>query len=48
MITVSITALILRCTVPFVLTKVMQYGLLYGYSYLLALLFSSMTKSPTW
>ncbi len=35
-------------TVPFVLTCVMQYGLLYGCSYLLALLFLSMTKSSTW
>jgi hypothetical protein len=48
MFTVSITALILRCTVPFQLTCVMRYGLLYGCSYLLALSFSSKTKSPTW
>jgi hypothetical protein len=40
MFTVSITALILRHTVPFVLTCAMQYGPLYGCSYLLALLFS--------
>jgi hypothetical protein len=45
MFTVSITALILRRTVPFLLTCVMQDGPLYGCSYLLALLFSSMTKA---
>jgi hypothetical protein len=43
-----LSALILRHTVPFVLTCVMQYGLLYGCSYLLALFFVSMTKLPTW
>jgi hypothetical protein len=48
MFTISVTALILRHTVPFVLTCVMRYGPLYGCSYLLALLFSSITKSPTW
>ncbi len=48
MFTVSVTALILRYRVPFVLTCIMQYGPLYGCSYLLALLFSSMTKSATW
>jgi hypothetical protein len=47
MLTVSMTAFILRHTDPFVLTCVMQYGLLYGCLYLLALLFSSITKSPT-
>jgi hypothetical protein len=48
MFTVSMTVLILRHTVPFILTCVMQYSLLYGCSYLLSLLFFSMTKSPTW
>jgi hypothetical protein len=48
MFTVSITALILRCTLPFILTCVMWYGPLYGCSYILALLFLSMTISPTW
>jgi hypothetical protein len=34
MFTVSVTALILRRTVPFVLTCVVRYGPLYGCSYL--------------
>jgi len=36
MLTVSVTVFILRCTVPFILTCCMQYGLLYGCSYLFA------------
>jgi len=36
MLIVSVTVFILRCTVQFVLTCCMQYGPLYGCSYLLA------------